>query len=654
MKFKESTYSPVSAPVNAPAGARGRASVMRRYAPRLAACALALLAAGCGGGGDAAPGTTPALNSGGAAGTSPGTPGTPTATLGVTLALQPAGGAASNTVALGKPLELIATVVDKAGKPVQNALLSVAVDGELLAMTPARGQVATDAGGKARVTLAPAGLVESGPTLVKVLAQSGDNSASAEALLTVARPALSLRRVAPQADPAQVAALGSTLVAIDVLNDGNVLSAVPVTLSLRSTCADAGRAILPASVTTVQGQAQFTYQDKGCAQADSVVATVEGSTASATVGLTVASPNAASIVLGDIVPADKSIVIQGAGGNGRTETALVGFRVLDKAGTPLANQQVSFSTISTKPVRLSELGGVTDGDGRVSVNLISGTEPTAVRVVAKLANGLSTVSDTITVTTGLPTQLAFSLSAEKFNIEGYNYDDVEDEIKLLLADQFGNPVADGVPVVMQTDSGAIGSADRGGCVTSNGRCVVDLRSQNPRYGTDASAPRKRAGLATVTVTTLANSQVPLTGEIAVFFSGSHVGNVSLVSSPAGVSVAGGKLTIDTAGCGATNVALRISDVRRNPMPAESTLAVDASVGLTGTVYPAAVPSVPPTYTNGVVVGDQGSVHTVSVQPDAAVCDASGTGTAEGSANLLLTTPFNNASLIPIAIRYKSK
>jgi hypothetical protein len=63
------------------------------------------------------------------------------------------------------------------------------------------------------------------------------------------------------------------------------------------------------------------------------------------------------------------------------------------------------------------------------------------------------------------------------NIEGYNYDDTQTAVSLLLADQFGNPVADNTPVVFQTDSGAIGSASRGGCNTQNGGCAVTFRSQ---------------------------------------------------------------------------------------------------------------------------------------------------------------------------------
>lgn len=628
------------------------------HALRLGALALALLAAGCGGGGDQAPGTTPALNSSGptsgGGGSTPSDPGTPaTPSIALTLGLQGGDGAAASTVALDKPLTVSATVLDQAGKPVANALVTATVDGALLAMTPARGQLATDANGKATLTLAPAGVTASGATQVQMQAQAGSLTASAQAVVTVAEPKLSLKQVAPVSNPAPLAAYGSTLVALEVWNGASLLTSQPVTLNLRSTCGDAGRATLPASVTTVQGRAQFTYQDKGCAQADAIVATVDGGSTTASVAVTPASPDAASIVLGDITPSDKSIVIQGAGGNGRGETAQVGFRVLDKNGAPVANQTVTFATISTKAVRLSQSSSVTDGNGMVSVTLNSGTEPTAVRVAATLASGISTVSDTITVTTGAPVQLAFSLSAEQFNIEGFDIDDVTDEIKLLLADQFSNPVADGVPAVLQTDSGAIGSSSRGGCVTDNGRCTVDLRSQNPRYGTDAGAPRGRAGLATITATTLSGSGA-LSGEIAVFLSGSKVSNVSLVGAPAGVSIGNGGISVDTQGCAPVNITVRLSDARLNPMPAGSTLTFESTTSMTASAYPSTVPNVPPSYTNGVVTGDQGSIHTLALLPDAATCGQGGNTPLTGAANLVVKTPHGFATVLPITLHYIGK
>lgn len=606
---------------------------------------LALLLAGCGGGGSSTPGATPAIGSPSTA--SGGSPVVTPGVLSVTLA------PSANTLTLGLPLVVTATVRDKAGQPAANALLAFAVDPLLATMTPAAGQVATDSSGKASVTLTPASVNASGATLVTVLAQYGGESAKSDAALTVAAPKLSFNQVTPQASLAQVAAYGTTLITLDVLNDGVVLAGLPVTLDLASACAAAGRATLPASVTTVQGRAQVTYQDKGCAQADSIAATVAGGTARTTVALAVAVPDATSIVVGDIVPADASIVIQGAGGNGRTETAQVRFRVLDKTGAPVANQSVAFATISTKAVRLSQTAGVTDATGYALAILMSGTEPTAVRVVATLPNGLSTVSDTVTVTTGLPAQMAFSLSAQSFNIEGFDYDDVADVITVLLADQFSNPVADGVPVVLQTDSGAIGTSARGGCVTVNGRCTVDLRSQNPRYASDAASPKGRAGLATITASSLAASATPVTGSTAVFLSGSLVANVTLTGAVAGVAVAGKTLTIDAAGCNGINFGVRLSDARRNPLPSGSALTFDNVLLMSGSAYPAKVPSVAPMLVNGAIAGDQGSVHTLSLLPDAS-CEAGGPKAVTGSASLVLTTPLGNATVLPILLRFHTK
>lgn len=624
-----------------------------------ALCLLALLVTGCGAGGNDAPGTKPAIGSAGPEGTtSPTTPTNPAnpGVLAVTLALKgtDTAASASTTVSLGKSLQATATVLDKTGKPAANALLTFAVDPLVLGMAPTAGQIATDSAGKASVTLAPAGIAHSGATLLTVLAQYGGETARSETVVTVAPPVLSIARVAPQASPSPVAAYGAAVITLDVLNDGALLAALPVTINLASTCAAAGRAILPATVTTVQGRAQFTWQDKGCAQSDTVTATIDGSNAATTVTLAVASPDAASIEVGDIAPANASIVIQGAGGSGRTETARVRFRVLDKTGAPVVNQNVAFSTISTKAVRLAQTSGVTDGNGDVFANLISGTEPTAVRVVATLSNGLSTVSDTITVTTGLPVQLAFSLSAQSFNIEGFEYDDVADEIKVLLADQFSNPVADGTPVVLQTDSGAIGTSTRGGCVTVNGRCTVDLRSQSPRYGTDAGAPQQRAGLATITATTLNGTGTSLDSRIAVFLSGSRVRNISLAAAPPGVVLENGNIIIDTASCGAVNFSVRMSDARRNPLPSTSTLSFENTVLMTGASYPATVPNVAPAYTGGFVTGDQGSVHTLAIQPDNATCEVGGPKASSGSASLVLTTPRGNATLVPVVIRFRGK
>jgi len=255
-----------------------------------AACALAgaiaLLIAGCGGGGDAPAGTTPAL---GSAGPDTSAPGTGTDNIRISLALKASGGGATS-LGLGKPMIVTVTVLDKAGKPAPNALVAFSIDPAMVAMTPALGQVATDANGQASMTLAAAGITGSGATVLTVLAQYNGMSAQGQATLTVTEPKMSLSRVTPATSPAQLAAYGSTVVTLDAFSDGTLLSSVPVTINLSSTCVGIERASMPASVTTLAGRAQFTYKDNGCAQSDTIVATVAESGASVNVQLAAASP----------------------------------------------------------------------------------------------------------------------------------------------------------------------------------------------------------------------------------------------------------------------------------------------------------------------------------------------------------------------------
>jgi hypothetical protein len=243
------------------------------------------------------------------------------------------------------------------------------------------------------------------------------------------------------------------------------------------------------------------------------------------------------------------------------------------------------------------------------------------------------------------------LSSEVFNIEGWDYDNVQTNLTLLLADQFGNPIADGTPVVFQTDSGAVGTSDRGGCTTVNGACTVPLRSQNPRFGTDASAPQGRAGLATVSVSASDNTNVPLTGRIAVFFSGSFATRITRTLNGSDVPVTSAGISLALQSCAAAQVQIRLNDARNNPMPAGTTLGATDPVNLAASFLPATVPSVGPSYTNGKVVGAQGSTHVIAITPDAATCVTNGSGRANGSTMVTITTPKGNVTTFPLNISY---
>ena len=604
---------------------------------------LSAVLIGCGSGGVDTPGQKAAIGSLNSASSAPV----------LSLSLVDSNGVNSNTTTINNPLSVSAHLVDINGVPVPNALLVFTSDQTLVSFQPTSGSMITDANGSAKMQLTPASIAAYGAGMLKAVATYSGLSAQTQTAFTVGDSKLSVNFVTPTTNPAMLKAYGSTIITLEVDSNGVPYTASAVSLSLTSNCATTGKANLPATVSTNNGRAQLTYSDNGCGQTDTIIVSVTGATTTASTQIQISPPNAASIQLASITPADQSIVIKGAGGSGRTETASIKFTVIDQFGNPLPNQPVSFTTISTKTVVLNKASDVSDSNGNVTTTVNSGTEPTALRVQASLPNGITSISDTITVTTGLPTQASFSLSPVSYNIEGFTYDNTQTSVNVLLADQFGNPVADNTPVVFQTDSGAIGSAGRGGCTTINGGCSVTFRSQNPRYASDANAPQKRAGLATISVSSLNASNVALTGQTAIFLSGSYATTITQIMSDGTTVPVNGNVSMTNSGCSPMILKLRISDARLNPMPSGTTLSASSAVQLQADFFPASVPSVAPAYTGNYVTGDQGTVHLIPITPDSSACLAGSSKTTSGSVMLQITTPNGNVTPVSVSMTFPS-
>lgn len=474
-------------------------------------------------------------------------------------------------------------------------------------------------------------------------------------------PAITLSLVAPSTSSSNLAAYGSTTLQVKVLSNG-VADTNSVSVTFSSPCAASGKAILTASALTTAGIAQATYTDKGCSATDTITIATAGAT-SITATLVVAAPTPASIQFVSANPSSDSIVIHGSGGNGRVETATLTYKVLDTFGNALPNEAVNFSVFPSGVVTLGAASGITGADGQVTVSVSSGSQPTTFRVNATLPSGQTTISDTITVTTGQTSAPSFSLSVETYNIEGWGYDGTTTPVTIFLADAFGNPVADGTPVVFQTDSGAIGSSANGGCVTANGTCSVTFRSQNPRYGAGATPPPagKRAGLATINVsTTTANTTI--SGKTGIFLSGSFVESVNVASAGNTVTSSGGVYSIAVAACGNNTFDIQLNDVNNNPMPLGTTIAASATTAgsptpaptaVLGKIFPATVLEAGAsslTDTTSVL----GTVHTVQFTPGGAAGSATvcgGAGIHNGEIDLTITTPKGNVTLIPVLITY---
>lgn len=182
----------------------------------------------------------------------------------------------------------------------------------------------------------------------------------------------------------------------------------------------------------------------------------------------------------DVNPSDRSIVIAGSGGSGRSESATLRFRVVDKNNAPVKGASVSFKATPPDDVVLNVTAATSDSDGVVVTTVSSKNVATAV-VVQAVIDGKSVVSqsDQLTVTTGLATQAGFDMSAGKYNLNARKTGD-STKVAVRIVDANGNPVADGVPVVFTASHGAVGSSSRGGCVTLGGGCEVDYVVQDPR------------------------------------------------------------------------------------------------------------------------------------------------------------------------------
>jgi hypothetical protein len=183
----------------------------------------------------------------------------------------------------------------------------------------------------------------------------------------------------------------------------------------------------------------------------------------------------------DVNPADKSIVIQGAGGSGRSESATLRFRVVDKNNTPVKGAVVDFVANPASNVTLNIPSATSDAEGVVVTTVSSKSVATSL-VIKATVNGktISSQSDQLLVTTGVGVQAGFEIGPVKFNLDG-GFTGDSTPVTAFIVDANGNPVADGVPVVFTTSGGAIGSSARGGCTTVlDGRCSVVFRVQEPR------------------------------------------------------------------------------------------------------------------------------------------------------------------------------
>jgi hypothetical protein len=435
--------------------------INRKLSGSVFALFLATLIVGCGGGGAGGDG-------GGDGGGGGGGGGTGAASLSLSL-IDPNTGNTSNTLTSGSPLTLTALAKDATGAVAPNIVVTFTTNASYGVMSPASGTALTNSSGIASINL-NAGAT-TGATTVTATAHIGTTDVTANYSYSVNVAQLGLSAISFGVNP--LSAYGTTSITLTVTSGGSTYT-TPVDVSFSSNCASAGKAILPATVHTINGVATASYQDNGCGATDTITATLANG-ASRAGTLTVNLPSISSLQFVSANPTN--ISVKGMGGN---EVSTVTFRVLDSGGNPIGGTNVNFSlNTSVGGLNLSSSTAVSNVAGNVVTQVNAGTILTPVRVTATTPSTtpvLSTQSSQLYVSTMIPDQAHFSLSVTNFNTESWDYDGVLTDVTARLADRFGNPVPDGTAVVFTAEGGAI----QPGCSTSGGACTVTWTSQNPR------------------------------------------------------------------------------------------------------------------------------------------------------------------------------
>ena len=330
-----------------------------------------------------------------------------------------------------------------------------------------------------------------------------------------------------------LAAGSTTVITVKILDSENALITTPLEVEFSSGCSQSGKSILDDKVTSTGGIATATYKTTGCdlSQGDTVRASVStgGSVVIKETVIPVSAAPVASIIFDNVT--NTVLALKGTGGQGRTENSQVTFKLIDSLGLPSTQSRLDFKLSSENGgISLSSNSADTDSDGFAQVQVNSGYIPMAIRVHAcyipddqipasqlddvtcwkevydacqltgdarpnycpsgvlnliNLDEQIISVSDLLSISTGLPDNNSFTASPEILNVEALQYTGVIDDLSIYLADQFNNPVPDGTAVYITTEGGAVGTIDGDSfnpqleCRTVDGVCVAQWRSQNP-------------------------------------------------------------------------------------------------------------------------------------------------------------------------------
>lgn len=291
---------------------------------------------------------------------------------------------------------------------------------------------------------------------------------------------------------AKLSARGSAQLSVFHADASANLIDAPINVSFTSLCAAKGKASFRdsddqkiTSAALINGQVIVMYQDEGCGEKDTITAssTHQGKVLKAQSQLDIARDSVQRIQY--ISASSEQLSLKGTGGN---ESATLVFEVMGSTGHAVQGVDVELSLNS-------DLGGAclsassisectktlvlkSDANGKVTVLVNAGTIASPVGVTARdLTSNVYTVSNILSISTGVPDQDSFSLSLNTFNPYAWEKNNSVVNVNVRLADAFNNPPTLGTTISFWTDGGSIQPS----CQTDkDGGCSVDWFAGDPR------------------------------------------------------------------------------------------------------------------------------------------------------------------------------
>jgi len=401
-------------------------------------------------------------------------------------------GSNNNQFKENEQVQVLVTLIDGDNMPLADEIVNFSADIGLLNTSTAL----TNENGQASVTLAGNNVIGAGVVIAELSDDASISSRINYQILTADSITLDDVRIGYfdnnnfvdgeiklSITNNNISAGGTLGLSVDLIDSENNRINSPTSVSFTSNCVINGNALIDATVMSIKGSANATFEDVNCAGTsgteDIIIASVtsNGITNTASTTIDISGEQLGSIEFVSALPS--SIVIQGSGGQ---ETSTLTFLLKSALGNVLAQQPVEFSLDSSVGgISLSRASGFTNSQGLITTQVSAGTVPTVVRVTANSSmdvNGetvfVQTQSNELSVNTGLPEQASMTIAATILNPEASTIGE-ESIIRIWLADSFNNPVPDGTTVNFTTEGGVIEPS----CNTLAGNCQVTWTATEP-------------------------------------------------------------------------------------------------------------------------------------------------------------------------------